>query len=68
MSNSYEPVKETSRTNADLVKSLEQRYGGDFGKSNNYLYNLKVHAEDVFVKKKYDELVSFILEIQVVIN
>ncbi|KAI4465050.1 activating molecule in becn1-regulated autophagy protein 1 [Holotrichia oblita] len=56
MSNSYEHVKETNRTNIDVIKSLERRCGGYFVNSNNYLYDLKVHAEDVFVKKKYDEL------------
>ncbi|KRT78785.1 WD40 domain-containing protein [Oryctes borbonicus] len=58
MNNNYELLskKETSRTNVDLIKTLERRCGGYILNPSSSLYDLEVLAEDVFVKKQFDEL------------
>ncbi|GJQ70077.1 hypothetical protein Trydic_g22553 [Trypoxylus dichotomus] len=56
--NNYEVLseRENRRTNIDLIKRLEQRCGGYVLNTSSSLYDLEVHAEDIFVKKKFDEL------------
>lgn len=52
-------LKPTNETDVDILKTLEKRRAGNCQTNKNHVcpHDLQVHAEDVFVKKKFDELV-----------
>lgn len=59
MNKNYEQQsKITCGTDIDIIRSLEQRSTGFLLNNNSYCHDFEVHAEDVFVRKKFNELVS----------